>query len=493
MEVFDVEQELQKLRAVLSTMAEQLRIQNELLAAKDAQIAALTEKIAELTAILDEKNHKKNSGNSSTPPSSDRFDKPAPKSLREKSGRKPGGQPGHKGKGMKLNREPDEVVPHIPEKCQGCPKAYLCTMKCCETRYEYEAVVQTKLIAHKLMKCTCPLSGQSMKGTFPANITGTKQYGSGVAALATSLFTVGYMSVDRIQKLLNSLRIPISTGTVQNIVDSAALSAKESESVIRQKVTEHDVTNFDETGFRVAKKLHWLHCACSGPWRFYTVQERRGEEGIDAMGVLPNKEGGVATHDFWKPYHKYKNVEHAMCCAHLERELVYAAETGNQAWAKKLRKLLQLMCHRRNELMADNQSEFPSVELQEYLNKYDKIVARGLVVNPIPERKPGQRGRLKKGKIRSLLERFRDFKEDILRFAKDWRVPFTNNDAEGAIRFARVKEKVSGCFRTKKGADQFACTLSFISTAVAHGVSSFDACLSLHNHTALMLVQSWSD
>ena len=488
-----MEQELQKLRAVLSTMAEQLRIQNELLAAKDAQIAALTEKIAELTAILDEKNHKKNSGNSSTPPSNDRFDKPAPKSLREKSGRKPGGQPGHKGKGMKLNREPDEVVPHIPEKCQGCPKACLCTMKCCETRYEYEAVVQTKLIAHKLMKCTCPLSGQSMKGTFPANITGTKQYGSGVAALATSLFTVGYMSVDRIQKLLNSLRIPISTGTVQNIVDSAALSAKESESVIRQKVTEHDVTNFDETGFRVAKKLHWLHCACSGPWRFYTVQERRGEEGIDAMGVLPNKEGGVATHDFWKPYHKYKNVEHAMCCAHLERELVYAAETGNQAWAKKLRKLLQLMCHRRNELMAGNQSEFPSVELQEYLNKYDKIVARGLVVNPIPERKPGQRGRLKKGKIRSLLERFRDFKEDILRFAKDWRVPFTNNDAEGAIRFARVKEKVSGCFRTKKGADQFACTLSFISTAVAHGVSSFDACLSLHNHTALMLVQSWSD
>ena len=493
MEVFDMEQELQKLRAVLSTMAEQLRIQNELLAAKDAQIAALTEKIAELTAILNEKNHKKNSGNSSTPPSNDRFDKPAPKSLREKSGRKPGGQPGHKGKGMKLNREPDEVVPHIPEKCQGCPKACLCTMKCCETRYEYEAVVQTKLIAHKLMKCTCPLSGQSMKGTFPANITGTKQYGSGVAALATSLFTVGYMSVDRIQKLLNSLRIPISTGTVQNIVDSAALSAKESESVIRQKVTEHDVTNFDETGFRVAKKLHWLHCACSGPWRFYTVQERRGEEGIDAMGVLPNKEGGVATHDFWKPYHKYKNVEHAMCCAHLERELVYAAETGNQAWAKKLRKLLQLMCHRRNELMADNQSEFPSVELQEYLNKYDKIVARGLVVNPIPERKPGQRGRLKKGKIRSLLERFRDFKEDILRFAKDWRVPFANNDAERAIRFARVKEKVYGCFRTKKGADQFACTLSFISTAVAHGVSYFDACLSLHNHTALLLVQSWSD
>ena len=488
-----MEQELQELRAVLATLVEQLRVQNELLAAKDAQIAALTEKIAELTAKLDEKNHKKNSGNSSTPPSNDRFDKPAPKSLREKSGRKPGGQPGHKGKGMKLDREPDEVVPHIPEKCQGCPKACLCTMKCCETRYEYEAVVQTKLIAHKVMTCTCPLSGQSLKGSFPANITGTKQYGPGIAALVTSLLTVGYMSVDRIQKLLSSLRIPISTGAIQSVLEGASTSAQEPVNYICQRVTERDVTNFDETGLRAAEKLHWLHCACSGPWRYYTVQERRGEEGMDAMGVLPNKEGGVATHDFWKPYHKYRNVDHAMCGAHLERELVYAAETGKQAWAKKLRKLLQLICRRRKELMADNQTEFPATELQEYLDKYDRIVARGLKVNPIPERKPGQRGRLKKGKIRSLLERFRDFKDDVLRFAKDWRVPFTNNDAERAIRFARVKEKVSGCFRTKKGADQFACVLSFISTAVAHGVSSFDACLSLHNHSALTLVQSWGD
>lgn len=493
MEVFGVEQELQELRAVLETLVEQLRAQNELLAAKDAQIAAMAEKIAELTAKLDEKMHKKNSGNSSTPPSSDRFEKPAPRSLREKSGRKPGGQPGHKGNGMKLDREPDAVISHIPEKCQGCPKACLCTMKCCGTRYEYEAVVQTKLIAHKVMKCTCPLSGESMKGSFPSNITGTKQYGPGIAALATSLFTVGYMSVDRIEKLLSSLRIPISTGTVQNIVDGAALSAQEPVNSIRQKVTECDVTNFDETGLRAAKKLHWLHCACSGPWRYYTVQERRGEEGMDAMGVLPNKAGGVATHDFWKPYHKYRNVDHAMCGAHLERELIYASETGKQAWARKMRKLLQLMCHRRNELMDDNQSEFTAAELQGYLDQYDRIVAQGLMANPIPERKQGQRGRLKKGKFRSLLERFRDFKADVLRFAKDWRVPFTNNAAERAIRFARVKEKVSGCFRTKKGADQFACMLSFISTAVAHGVSSFDACLSLHNHTAFSLLQSWGN
>lgn len=488
-----MEQELQELRAILAAMAEQLRIQNDLLRDKDKQIVALTEKVAELAAKLEEKNHKKNSGNSSTPPSNDRFDKPAPRSLREKSGRKPGGQPGHKGKGMKLDREPDDIIHHIPARCHGCPKAALCTMKSCETRYEYEAVVETKLIAHQVMGCTCPLSGQVVKGSFPKNITGSKQYGAGVFALVTSLLTVGYMSVDRIQKLLSSLRIPISTGTIQNMLKGAAASALEPVNKIRQEVTDRPVTNFDETGLRAAEKLHWLHCACSGAWRYYTVQERRGEEGMEAMGVLPNKEGGVATHDFWKPYHRYRNVDHAMCGAHLERELLYVIETGKQAWAKKLRKLLQTMCHRRNALKEDGLNAFSDDELQEYLTKYDRIIARGLTLNPIPERKPGQRGRQKKGKIRSLLERFRDFKEDILRFAKDWRVPYTNNDAERAIRFARVKEKVSGCFRTKEGADHFACVLSFISTAVAHGVSCFDACLSLRNHTALALMQSWGD
>ena len=132
-------------------------------------------------------------------------------------------------------------------------------------------------------------------------------------------------------------------------------------------------------------------------------------------------------------------------------------------------------------------------ELQQYMNKYDRIVAKGLAANPLPEQKPGKRGRPKKGKIRCLLERFQDCKADILRFATDWRVPYTNNAAEQAIRFARVKEKVSGCFRTEKGAEEFACVLSLISTAVSHGVSSFDACLSLRNGTALALVEGWDD
>ncbi|MBR0403993.1 MAG: IS66 family transposase, partial [Eggerthellaceae bacterium] len=457
-------EQLQQQSEQLQQQSEQLSTLQEIIAAKDAQIAALTAQIEELT-------HKKNSGNSSKPPSSERLNKPAPKSLRTKSGKPAGGQPGHKGSGMKIDREPDEVIEHRPAQCEGCPHAATCKLRCCETRYEYEAVVETKLIAHKVLGCkACTLTGEAVQGTFPSNITGAKQYGPGVAGLAVSLLVNGYMSVDRVQKLLKSLRIPISTGAIQEMLTKAAKLVQEPVERICQTVTGLPVTHYDETGLRVVGKLHWLHCACDEQWRYYTVQEKRGQEGITDMGVLPNA-SGVAVHDFWKPYRKYDNVDHAMCCAPLERELVYAHETGNQAWAKHLRELLQTLCHRRKVLQSEGKDAFPDQELAEYLESYDRLVTEGLDANPIPERIPGKRGRKAEGKFRCLLERFRDFKEDILRFARDWSVPYTNNTAEQAIRCARVKEKVSGCFRTKSGADDFAQILSFVSTAALHGVS----------------------
>lgn len=477
---------------LMQMLIEQIRILNESNAAKDAQIAALTEQVAKLTAQIEELTHKKNSQNSSKPPSEGRLEKPAPKSLRGKSGKKQGGQLGHKGTGMKLDRKPDHVEEHVPDKCKGCSQFGQCKMKCCGTRYEYEVHVETELIAHKVMGCTCPLSGEKLRGNFPVGITGSKQYGSGVFALVNTILTVGYVSVDRTKQLLSCLRIPISSGAIRSMLDKAAEEATASVERIKSKVSAKNVVNFDETGLRAAGSLHWLHCACSGPWRFYTVHKKRGEQGMEAMGVLPGFTG-VAVHDFWSSYKKFKSATHAMCCQHLERELVYAEETGNQKWAKKLRKLLQGMCHAKNLLMAEERTSFTDEELQRYMKRYDRIVAEGLAANPLPERTPGKRGRLKKGKIRCLLERFQDCKEDILRFATDWRVPYTNNAAEQAIRFARVKEKVSGCFRTEKGAEQFARVLSFISTAVRHGISSFDACLSLRNGTALALVEGWDD
>ena len=470
-----MEQMLRELLELVRNLTEQIAVMQESIAAKDAENKALTEKVAELTARIEKLTHKKNSGNSSTPPSAERLGKPSPKSLRPKSDKKSGGQTGHKGTGMKIDRKPDKVVPHYPEQCMGCPHAKQCKYKVCGTRYEYEVVVKTELIAHQVLGCkSCQITGENVEGKFPEHITGTKQYGSGVAALANSLLTVGYMSVDRVQKLLGSLGIPISQGTILGMLQKASSRVESTVERIRQRIKQLKVAHFDETGLRVAGILHWLHCACNEEFRYYSVQEKRGCEAMDAIGILPDF-SGVAVTDFWKPYRKYDNVLHAMCCQHLERELVYAEETGNQMWAKLLRELLQTMCHRRKILQAEGYEAFPEAELKEYLEKYDTLVEEGIRSNPIPERKPGKRGRPAKGKIRSLVERFKDFKEDILRFAHNWTVPFTNNTAEQAIRFARVKEKVSGCFRTKTGADQFATVLSFISTAALHGVSSFDA------------------
>ena len=456
------------------------------IAEKDALIVALTKRIEELT-------HRKNSGNSSVPPSKDGYHKPAPRSLREKSGKKPGGQEGHKGKGMRIDRKPDEVISHKPAVCEGCPYAATCKLRSCETRYEYDVEVKTKLIAHEAMGCDCcHMTGQAERGAFPAHITGTKQYGKGVSALAVTLLTLGMVSVDRTQKLMSGLGIPISKGKIQDALTTAARKVEKALDCIKQMILLKFVLHFDETGIQVNGELEWLHCACTDKWRYYSVQDKRGKEGIDAMGILPMA-NGVAVHDFWKPYHKYDNVLHAMCCAHLERELVYAEESGNQAWAKKLRKLLKKICRRRAELAAQGANAFPPEELEDFLRQYDELVKEGIASNPVPERIPGKRGRIGKGKFRSLLERFRDFKDDILRFARDWRVPFTNNTAERAIRWAKLKDKVSGCFRSKAGADQFTAVLSFVSTSALHGLSSFDALLSVFSDTAFQTALSWGD
>ena len=236
---------------LMQMLIEQIRILNESNAAKDAQIAALTEQVARLTAQIEELTHKKNSNNSSKPPSEGRLDKPAPKSLRGKSEKKQGGQPGHKGTGMKVKREPDRVEEHIPEKCKSCPQFGQCKMKCCDTRYEYEVQVETKLIAHQSMGCRCPLSGEKLQGVFPAGITGTKQYGAGVFALVNTLLTVGYVSVDRTKQLLSCLQIPISTGAIRNMLDRAAEAARMPVERIKETITGKDVVHFDETGIRM--------------------------------------------------------------------------------------------------------------------------------------------------------------------------------------------------------------------------------------------------
>lgn len=475
------------LTAKLDTEREQARIQHE----KDAaRIEALTKKIEELTA----KKARKDSHNSSMPPSSDGYGKPAPKSLREKSGKKAGGQPGHKGNSMEITREPDEVKEYLPEKCWNCPMASKCKSNytCACRRYEYDVKVTTTLTEHRVLVCECPIEkGGKIAGEFPEEITSSKQYGTELKATVLSLFTVGYMSVSRIKEFLTGFQIPISTGTIQNILSGCMEKVSDAANLIRERVSNLNIINCDETGMRVNGKLHWIHCLCNDKWTYMVIHEKRGSKAMEDIGILPELDGCTIIHDFLKSYLNYSNVFHGFCNAHLQRELVYAFESTRQGWAKELKDLLTAMNVSRDRLIATGQTQFPQEALKGFLTRYDNLIAEGIEKNPIPKRFPGERGRPGKGKMRCLLERMRDYKEDILRFVTNWSVPFTNNEAERTIRFTKVKQKVSGCFRTECGADGFIKIMSYLSTARKHGVNAHCAFIEALNGRAMRLVESW--
>ena len=483
------------LRTSFSIQAEQIQALSQQLSIALEQNQQQAERIEELLQRIDELTCKgKNSQNSSKPPSSDGYGKkPAPKSLKKPSGKKQGGQSGHKGSSLKITREPDEVVPHYPVVCQGCPNRGKCVQHICESRYVVDIEVKTVVTQHRQMECKCPmLSGKPIRGSFPPDITATKQYGTNVTALASVLSAVGMMSMERIHQVLYNItgELDVNAGTVRNMLHRLWLSSKAASNYIHDRVMQLPLLNCDETGLRVEGTLHWLHCACDSKWSYYFLHEKRGFDAINAMGILPDYKGTMV-HDCWSPYFKLKEASHALCGAHIARELVYAHENLGQEWAEKMNNLLFRMLKDRQSLSESGVDHFTQEQLTSYENEYKGIVREGMESNPLPQRKPNQRGRIGKGKVRSLLERLENYSHEILRFIYDWTVPFTNNEAERSIRFSKVKQKVSGCFRTKEGAVEYAETMSFIISAYKHGVSYFDAVKTALQGHALALAQSW--
>lgn len=473
-------------------MEDKEKILLQIIEAQAAQIAKLTEQVEELLQKLDEKKRHKNSKNSSLPPSSDGYAKPAPKSQRKSSGAKPGGQDGHKGSSMKLMKAPDEIREHYPKACSGCPNREHCHGSIAERRYESDIIVESRLIEHRQMVCCCPMAGsKTLIGEFPKNITGTKQYGNNLKAFAAALSTVGMVGIDRIHELLTGVfDISVSTGSIQNWIKQLSSATKDAVQRIREQISRLSVLNCDETGLRVNGSLHWLHCLCDANWSYFALHKKRGSKAMDEMGILPGFRKTMV-HDFWKPYYKYGQAAHGICNAHIMRELAYAQEQMHQNWAKSMQDLLVEIHESRNILMLQGETGFQTLVREAYHVRYDAIVQLGMVDNIPPQKPKGKRGRVGKGKLLCLLERLRDYKEDILRFASDWTVPFTNNEAERTIRFSKVKQKVSGCFRTVEGAEDYMQIMSFVSTARKHGMSYFETVRAALTGNALSLVEQW--
>ena len=319
------------------------------------QITGLNETISkqnEIIKVLSEENAllkerlNKNSKNSSKPPSSDGLNKPGPKSLRMKSGKKQGAQDGHEGNGFAITKDPDEIVKHIPAKCIGCDKAGICT-SCgiANTRYEVDIQIDTKVIAHQTLSFVCQKENEAiLTGNFPDNITGTIQYGNNLEALAVSLNTVGMMGVKRTHDILSAVfGVPISTGTIWNMVKSCADKLTDTIEQIRVAVISLPLVHFDETGTRVDKKTCWVHNASNKDFTYLTIEEKRGQIGMNSSGVLPDFDG-IAVHDCWKPYWSYSAPTHAICCAHILRELTGVFENyPEQIWSENMKQLLLRM------------------------------------------------------------------------------------------------------------------------------------------------------
>ena len=469
---------------LIEGQSSQLEYQGKLLEKQNKQIEELLRKLEE---------RKKDSHNSSKPPSSDGYGKkPAPKSLNEKSGKKRGGQPGHQGKGFKIDRKPDEVVDHYPFACEHCPNRGSCESRCCESRYVMDLKVETRLTQHKVMECVCPLqNGSTICGTFPTDVTSTKQYGLNSVALVSLLSSVGMVSIDRIHQIMDSLGLTISQGTIQNMLRRFYSRCKVASERIHEIVMRLPLLNCDETGLRSEGSLHWLHCACDSRWSYYFFHKKRGMDAIEEMAVLPGYTG-IMVHDCWSPYFKIDTASHALCGAHIARELVYAEETLKQPWAGELKALLFEILREKQTLLAEGAAAFPPERLQKYHDAYAALIKEGYEKNPIPEATPQRRGRPYRGKIRALLDRLNAFQEEFLRFASDWSVPFTNNEAERSIRFLKIRQKVSGSFRSDACATQYAEAMSFLRSARKHGVSYTDAIQRALRNEALSLVNSWA-
>ena len=456
-------------------LTEQVEQLTETVSTLNQTIVELQQTIAELRERLS-----KNSRNSSKPPSSDGYKKPKPKSLRESSGRKAGGQDGHEGHHLNIEQTPKEIISHMPSGCAGCPLYEKCRGEACvaETRKVADAAIEIHVTAHEALSVTCPLTGKALRGSFPEDVKGPIQYGKKLQGLIVAFNTVGAVSANRIKEIFGSVfGIPLSTGTVNNFVVGCAGRLDGVMAEIRDQVIGGPIAHFDETGTSVNGKLHWAHVASNDRFTYLYLSAKRGKAGMDEGDVLPRFRG-IGVHDCWKPYWKY-DIKHGVCCAHLLRELQGVQDNHpDQLWPKYFAALLMEMKRRKEEATATGLDCLEPGILAGISNSYDAFIRLAYRENPEPVKIPGKRGKPKRGKLLALIDRLRDYKASICLFAENFAVPFDNNQAERDLRMVKVKTKVSGCFRTESGAEHFLKIMSYIGTAKKQGVNPFQAIMS---------------
>lgn len=437
---------------------------------KDDLISKLLERISELEAIIHsqaekiaelEKRLNKNSGNSSKPPSSDGFRKPPkPVSLREQGKRSSGGQKGHRGETLKQVSAPDHVVVHTLTQCTECQKNL--------TQEPVQGVLKRQVFdipapcvevtEHRAEIKYCDECQKKVISPFPASVKAPTQYGHGVRSWVIYYQNQHFIPEDRLQQLfIDMYHLPLSTASIATFNAEAYQSLEGFEEEVLRLAKEAPVKNLDETSCRIEAKTQWLHTLSTSRCTYYHVSAKRKSliEGIS----------GVAVHDHWRPYYQLPDVEHALCNQHHLRELKAVHEQDKEAWAGNMTKLLRMMLRCRHRY---GDKHIPHRHLVRLETIYDHLVNEALAwhesLPPLVFRKI-LRGRPKQRTGHNLLLRLKHHKHEVLRFLYNPLVPFTNNDAERDLRMMKCKQKISGGFRSFRGAQHFARIRGFISTA----------------------------
>ena len=414
---------------------------------------------------------KKNSKNSHKPPSTDGLRKPRPKSLRGKTGRKTGGQPGHIGHTLHQVEEPDFILYHRVSHCS-----------CCYTSLEQEPVTRTKkrqvfdlppifleVTQHETEQKVCPHCLHVEESTFPEDVTNVTQYGPRVQQLMVYLKYHQHLSLERTAEFFEDVcHRSISQGTINHVLKTVSERLQPLEEQMRQSILQSPVAHCDETGIRNQGKTEWVHTFSTDQLTLQYRHEKRGTKAIDDIGLLPSYQG-IAVHDGWPSYFTYHKCQHVLCNVHHLRELQGIHDQTNEEWAKEMMDFLLIA----KKIKAQANGQLSAEQLLAFEKEFERILTQGEHLHPPTQKEKTTRGRPKQSPSRNLLDRLRNYQDAVLAFLFHSDIPFDNNQAERDIRSIKVQQKVSGSFRSEYGADNFLRVKSIFSTLKKQGKSIF--------------------